>query len=407
MAKLMVTTVPLLRLNMKKDNLIDFLVVDPQEEHPSFVEEILLEKFSNNILVVKSALEARTVLKRKKVQFVITEFDMPSMNGIELTKLIRRIPSLFETPVLVLFDRNQKEHIPYAMEEDVDDYLLTPFSADDLLGVIDKILEGRKGRSSEQQKLKDARILLLYKKYDKAITVAQDVLTQGENNVAYLILSEAYYWQRNYDLATKYLRRLIKSRPDSKTMHLLSKVCRAENQCADAIGYLMKAISQNPFNLDLKIDLGKFYLDLDISESADRLFLEVLNSQPSDLHLIKMGKAYLRKGNIKKAGMFLDKTVRPIPETVYIFHQYALALAKQKRYQESAEQLKKCLRIVPNNMTFLLGLGKILIKMDKTNKAVKVYKHLLRLNPGHKKAQNILHYLVQQEKKPKGSEEIH
>lgn len=383
---------------MKKENQVDFLVVDPSGEQPCFVEKVLHENFSKNILRVTSATKARKILKGIRVQFVITVFDMQSMNGIELIKLVRRVPALFETPVLIIFAQSQKEYMIYAIEEDVDACLLAPFSADDLLGAIRRILEGRKGGSPTQQKLKAAKMLLLYKKYDKAIAVAQEVLAKEENDGAYLILSEAYYWQQDYDKATKYLRRLIKRRPDGKTMHLLSKVCRAENQCGDAVAYLMKAISQNPYNLDLKIDLGKFYLDVGIDESADRLFQEVFSSQPSDLHLIKIGKAYLRKGNLKKAGEFLGQTVWPIPETVYIFHQYALALATEKRYEESAEQLKKCLHIVPNNIAFLLGLGAMYTQMKQMGRAVKVYKHVLRLEPENKKAQRLLNLLVQKER---------
>ncbi len=382
---------------MKNNNKIDFLVVSANEETSRLVEKALHENSSQNVFVVSSAAVARKVLKGKRVQFVITEFDMPSMNGIELTKLIRRLPALYDLPVLILFDQGQQEHVPYAMEERADHCLIAPFGADELLGAIKKILMDRRAGSAIEQKIKAARILLLYKKYDKAITVAKEVLATGDNDEAYHILSEAYYWQQDYDMATKYLRWLIKSRPDSKTMHLLSKVCRAENQCGDAVGYLMKATAKNPFNLDLKIDLGKLYFDLGIAESADRIFQEVFSSNPSDLHLIKIGKMYLKKGEIDRAAVFLDGTVRPIPETVYIFHQYALALAQQKRYQESAEQFKKCLHIVPKNMTFLLGLGKMLLKMGQKSRAEKVFKHILRQDPKHKEAQKITSFLRHKE----------
>jgi predicted Zn-dependent protease len=115
------------------------------------------------------------------------------------------------------------------------------------------------------------------------------------------------------------------------------------------------------------------------------------------LQLIKIGKAYLKKGQIDKAAEFLDRTIRPIPETVYIFHQYAMALAKEKRYPESAEQLKKCLRLTPDNKSFLMELGEMLVKMGDKGRAEKVYKRLLQLDPGQKKAQKILNFLQRRE----------
>jgi predicted Zn-dependent protease len=376
---------------------LDFLVVAPNDDQLHFIEKTLHENGYTNVLGVSSVTAAREILITKKVLFVITEFGMPSMNGIELTKFIRRVPAMFETPVLVLFDQDQQAHTSHAMDELADNYLLAPFSANAIMEAIRRIWAEKEAPSPDRQKLTAAKKFLLSQQYDNAISLAKEILAKGDNDEAFYILGEAYYWQQDYDTAAKYLRWLIKSRPDSKTMHLFSKVCRAENQCGDAVAYLLEATVKNPLNLDLKIDLGKLYLDLGIDERAADIFQEVFRSTPSDLQLIKIGKAYLKKGQIDKAAEFLDRTIRPIPETVYIFHQYAMALAKEKRYPESAEQLKKCLRLTPDNKSFLMELGEMLVKMGDKGRAEKVYKRLLQLDPGQKKAQKILNFLQRRE----------
>lgn len=100
----------------------------------------------------------------------------------------------------------------------------------------------------------------------------------------------------------------------------------AENQCGDAIALLTKANLRYPGNLDLKIDLGKLYLSLGMEEQAREQFEAVMLKNPSDINLIKMGKAFLVRGNLKDAATFLDQAEQPIPEAATIFTRFAAAL---------------------------------------------------------------------------------
>jgi two-component system chemotaxis response regulator CheY len=88
---------------------IDFLLVGQHQDVLSQDARVLREAGHDNIRIVLTGIEARHVLKNSRVRFVITDLQMPYMNGIELLKLIRRTPGLSDIPVLIISDNRQKE----------------------------------------------------------------------------------------------------------------------------------------------------------------------------------------------------------------------------------------------------------------------------------------------------------
>jgi CheY-like chemotaxis protein len=349
---------------------IEFLLVGTDREQLDQIATILDEAGHSAVRIVRSAIQARNFLKTCKVEVVITDFDMPGMNGIELLKLIRRLPELLTTPVLVLLSNAEHGKLQYALDERADACLEKPITEEKLLANLYKIRQRRESISPLQKQILVLRKLQLLGKYDQTIKLAREILTENENPEVYYLLSKCYYFMQDYERARQFLKKLMERPPNSKTLHLLSKVCRAENQCGDALVHLTKANDNNPANLDLRIDLGKLYLAMDMRDEADKIFEEMQVAELSDLSLIKIGKAYLKHGDPEKAGAYLNRSIDPIPETAYIFKNYAENLASQGHFAESLKQYEKCLRIIPDNATFLLGIAQMQIKLNQKEEAV-------------------------------------
>lgn len=370
---------------------IDFLLVGQQQDTLDQDYRVLREAGHENIRTVLTGIEARHVLKNSRVRFVITDLQMPCMTGIELLKLIRRTPGLSDIPVLIISDNRQKEMILYAIDEMVDGYLATPYSGEDLLQAINKIHK-RKQLTVLQNEIRLARHFILGKNYEKAVDKAKAVLAQDRNNSdALFVLSEAYYWLRELDKAKQFLNMYLKGNPAScKGAHLLSKVCRLDGACGDAFGLLLKAHKENPLNIDLTIDLGKFYLEMDMEEKAREIFDEVMSAGPTDLNLIKIGKALLKRGRLEDAADYLDKTVQPLPETVFVFAQLAQKLEDAGNLAAGAKQFKKCLELVPDHPDYLVKLGEIYLKQGEVAKAREVLDQCLKCHPANEQAKKIL-----------------
>lgn len=73
------------------------------------------------------------------IDFVITDWNMPNVSGLELIKGIRADPALKTTPILMVTAEAMKENIIEAVKAGVNNYVVKPFTAEVLKGKIEKI----------------------------------------------------------------------------------------------------------------------------------------------------------------------------------------------------------------------------------------------------------------------------
>lgn len=78
------------------------------------------------------------------ISFVITDWNMPGMDGLSLLKKIRETPKLLKLPVLMVSAEAKKENIVLAAESGADGYIVKPFNAATLDDKISKILQRRR-----------------------------------------------------------------------------------------------------------------------------------------------------------------------------------------------------------------------------------------------------------------------
>lgn len=74
------------------------------------------------------------------VDFVITDWSMPVMNGLELVKAIRTNPALQTLPILMVTAVGQKEEIVQAITAGVNGYIVKPFEPETLHAKIQQVL---------------------------------------------------------------------------------------------------------------------------------------------------------------------------------------------------------------------------------------------------------------------------
>ena len=86
----------------------------------------------------KDALEKLTTVN---VDFIITDWNMPEMNGLDLTKWVRANAQYGNMPILMVTTRGNKEDVIEAMKVSVNNYIVKPFTAQGLKEKIDAILK--------------------------------------------------------------------------------------------------------------------------------------------------------------------------------------------------------------------------------------------------------------------------
>ncbi len=94
----------------------------------------------SNVKEAKNGKDALSWLMMGDFNFLITDWDMPLMNGIELTKAIRSDERLKNLPILMVTRRDKNKDILHAKKVGVNDYIETTFGASKLKNKIPEIL---------------------------------------------------------------------------------------------------------------------------------------------------------------------------------------------------------------------------------------------------------------------------
>jgi two-component system chemotaxis response regulator CheY len=128
------------------DNSLRFLVVDDFSTMRRIVRNLLKELGYTNVDEAEDGAIALAKLKAEKFDFVVSDWNMPNMTGIELLKGIRAEPALKSMPVLMITAEARKENIIEAAQNGANGYIVKPFTAatlDEKLTKIFKVLEQR------------------------------------------------------------------------------------------------------------------------------------------------------------------------------------------------------------------------------------------------------------------------
>ena len=117
-----------------------FLIVDDSPTMRRIVANSLQSLGYNNIVEAEDGKDAVGKLESEKFDFVITDWNMPNMTGLELTKCIRSEPKFGNLPILMVTTRGLKQDVIEALQAKVNNYIIKPFTPPVLKEKIDAIL---------------------------------------------------------------------------------------------------------------------------------------------------------------------------------------------------------------------------------------------------------------------------
>ena len=123
---------------MSKD--MKFLVVDDYSTMRRIVKNLLHDLGYANVTEADDGKTALPLLQNGSFDFLITDWNMPGMPGLDLLKAVRSNDKLKKLPVLMLTAEAKREQIVEAAQAGVSGYVIKPFTAVTLKEKIDKIL---------------------------------------------------------------------------------------------------------------------------------------------------------------------------------------------------------------------------------------------------------------------------
>ena len=117
------------------------LIVDDFSTMRRIIKNILRQLGFSNVQEADDGTTALEKLQQEPFEFVILDWNMPKMTGIELLRTIRADSSLKHIPVLMVTAEAQKENVVEAVQAGVNNYIVKPFTADTMKDKIERIFK--------------------------------------------------------------------------------------------------------------------------------------------------------------------------------------------------------------------------------------------------------------------------
>jgi two-component system chemotaxis response regulator CheY len=120
---------------------IKVLVVDDFPTMRRIVKNLLKQLGFENIDEADDGVNALAKLKNGGFGLVVSDWNMPNMEGIDLLRAVRQEPSVKDIPFLMVTAEAEKEKVIEAIKAGVDNYIVKPFTAEVLKEKLEKIAE--------------------------------------------------------------------------------------------------------------------------------------------------------------------------------------------------------------------------------------------------------------------------
>lgn len=120
--------------------ILDILIVDDSPTMRRILVNTVQKAGYRNCKEAEDGKDALAKLMAEDFDLLMTDWDMPNMNGLELTEAVRADSNLRKIPILMVTTRNKKEDIIGAIKFGVNGYVIKPFDAKTLKAKIDAII---------------------------------------------------------------------------------------------------------------------------------------------------------------------------------------------------------------------------------------------------------------------------
>ena len=120
---------------------LKILLVDDFATMRKVIRNLLKQGGFENVAEAEDGVAALKVLKSQPVDFVISDWNMPNMSGLELLKAVRADEELKELPFLMVTAEALKDNVVAAVKAGVSNYIVKPFTAEVLNEKIEKIVK--------------------------------------------------------------------------------------------------------------------------------------------------------------------------------------------------------------------------------------------------------------------------
>ena len=125
------------------DEKMKILLVDDFATMRRIIKNILRQAGYSSIFEAENGVAALELLKKEQIEFIISDWNMPQMPGIDLLKAVRNSPEWKDLPFLMVTAEGQKENVLEAVKHKVSNYIVKPFTPETFMEKINQIFKAK------------------------------------------------------------------------------------------------------------------------------------------------------------------------------------------------------------------------------------------------------------------------
>jgi len=117
------------------------LIVEDSSTMRALIASTLEDLGDYDITEAASGFEALKILPARQFDLIITDINMPDINGLELVHFVKKHPTYKETPLIIVTTEKSAEDRKKGMALGADTYITKPFEAEDLQAAVKTLLK--------------------------------------------------------------------------------------------------------------------------------------------------------------------------------------------------------------------------------------------------------------------------
>lgn len=382
---------------MKDPKEMKILIIDDMPNMVRTIKNMLRHLGYRHTAEAGDGLAAWKILKNDAIDFVIADWNMPNMTGIDLLRKVRLDERLNDIPFLMVTAEVAEETVAEAAETEVDGYIIKPFVAKTLEEKIQKILQSRNSPDEVDACLKLGNVYAksgrsedALKEYEKALKV------RPHNARVYYALGNVYQQRGELDEAENAYGKAIAISPQYLKAHeSLAWIYEKKGEREKAIQSIQEAVKISPKNPDRQIKLGKALLNIGRREEAKEAFDRAVKADPKKAarRRMEIGEAFLDMGMAQEAEEVFQMILGTDPNNIEIYNRLGIALRKQGKYRVAIREYKKALTVDPEDENIHYNLGRTYMQAGMVADAIKEFEESVRLCPNFEEAKIMLQTL--------------
>ncbi len=128
-------------------------------------------------------------------------------------------------------------------------------------------------------------------------------------------------------------------------------------------------------------------------KEADEVFKNLIHTFKEDTDLkISISDIYMEEGMVEQALQYLKHAYTDDPSAIHVYNKLGIALRRAGKLELAEKTFKEAISRSPDDEYLLFNLGRVYIDMKEWEKAARVAKQALEINPSFKEAKKMLHY---------------